>query len=1236
MACDDRQLSEAQRQAGFQQQRTGVMRAVRPFTGSPTLPNLLDYINRELYPAVKQSRDKVNDVYLQVTDNAPSANPLGYYFAEDTTNGDPTGGRIRLDSATQNTATTVRVSQVNGRAEDVLSWLDVMSGGATTPLGVITLFDAINPGRFLRFDLDTMVDQGAYWDLGVTPIESSHDNPFVEGEAIVVSFIAGVASSGTTVPSSSLTPIGPNTVLGNPTASTAAPTEISVADISVLGRMGLSGTGNLEDITVPDTATSTGETMFLKGNSARTALRFINFTLADLPLISDNRFIGNLTGATARPVYTDFADLNSDSIIYENTGKSFIREALTGDITAAQNNNATAFRSFSALSVLARAANSSGVPTELSTTAGSDAVLRESGSALSFGTIATGGLADDSVTNAKLAEMAANTVKANATSATANPTDFAVSTNTVLGRVAGDIVSAQLVNAQITDGTIANAKLADMTARTIKGRADGASTGAPTDLTGAQVGAILRFGNQVGDAVTTGSVATLTVAAGTNQVTFNSVSPVIHGINVPTEIGQLLIIQHIGSGSTTFVHESSTAGAAGQRLRLGPYSANTTALTISQNQSAVFTYDNRWLWLGSASAAFDGDKGDITVSGGGTVWTIDNDVVSNGKLRDSGALSVIGRSANSSGDPADISATAASGAVLRESGSVLGFGTVATAGIADAAVTDAKISNRTALSVFGRSANSSGVGADIAAANDGEILRRSGTAVGFGTIATAGIADDAVTNAKLANMAERRIKGRADSAGTGDPTDLTGAQVGAIHRWGNQVGDASTTGSVATLTVAASTNLYTFNSVSPTLHGISVPTEIGQTLAIQHIGSGSTTIVHESSSAGATGQRFRLGPFAANTSALVIRQGQTALFTYDNRWLWVGGAGALVDGDKGDVTVSSAGATFTIDNDAVSDAKLRNSAGVSVIGRSANSTGDPADIVASANDRVLLRRSNTLTFDQIIDGDIAAGTITLGKIVGIGANTVVGNNTGSATNPLEISIGTNSVLGRVAGNIVAAQVATGQVADAAITLAKQANLAQSRVIGRSEGAGTGVPEALTPTQVVAIIDGESPTWTGSHTFNGTLLTAGTSGDITLSSGGTFTLAASVQVQATSPFRVGDALTLTNVISPTISADTNDWSPSGIFSATIIRVSLTGGNYNLTGITATALDDHLKYLINVSSEADRQLTLVSGSASSSAANRFGIRDNAVLLPGEATTLWYDGDSSLWRILHLGRT
>lgn len=47
-------------------------------------------------------------------------------------------------------------------------------------------------------------------------------------------------------------------------------------------------------------------------------------------------------------------------------------------------------------------------------------------------------------------------------------------------------------------------------------------------------------------------------------------------------------------------------------------------------------------------------------------------------------------------------------------------------------------------------------------------------------VTTGKLADDAVTNAKLANMAEATVKGRAAAAGTGDPADLTAAELATI------------------------------------------------------------------------------------------------------------------------------------------------------------------------------------------------------------------------------------------------------------------------------------------------------------------------------------------------------------------------------------------------------------------------------------------------------------------------
>lgn len=60
----------------------------------------------------------------------------------------------------------------------------------------------------------------------------------------------------------------------------------------------------------------------------------------------------------------------------------------------------------------------------------------------------------------------------------------------------------------------------------------------------------------------------------------------------------------------------------------------------------------------------------------------------------------------------------------------------------------AQFGNGSALSVFGRASNSSGSRADIAG-TDGQVLRVSGTTLGFGTVAAAGLASDSVTTAKI-------------------------------------------------------------------------------------------------------------------------------------------------------------------------------------------------------------------------------------------------------------------------------------------------------------------------------------------------------------------------------------------------------------------------------------------------------------------------------------------------------
>jgi hypothetical protein len=61
----------------------------------------------------------------------------------------------------------------------------------------------------------------------------------------------------------------------------------------------------------------------------------------------------------------------------------------------------------------------------------------------------------------------------------------------------------------------------------------------------------------------------------------------------------------------------------------------------------------------SAGGISDGDKGDVTVSGGGTVWTVDSGVITNAKLADMATARFKGRTTAGTGAPEDLTGTQA-------------------------------------------------------------------------------------------------------------------------------------------------------------------------------------------------------------------------------------------------------------------------------------------------------------------------------------------------------------------------------------------------------------------------------------------------------------------------------------------------------------------------------------------------------------------------------------------------
>lgn len=102
-------------------------------------------------------------------------------------------------------------------------------------------------------------------------------------------------------------------------------------------------------------------------------------------------------------------------------------------------------------------------------------------------------------------------------------------------------------------------------------------------------------------------------------------------------------------------------------------------------------------------------------------------------------------------------------------------------------------------------------------------------------------------------------------------------------------------------------------------------------------------------------------------------------------------------------------------------------------------------------------------------------------------------------------------------------------------------------------------------------------------------------------------------------------TLSGDISASINANTDDWAPTGLSGASVIRVT-TDASRNLTGITGGA-DGRVLVLLNVGSFP----LVLMDDATSTATNRFQLNSDYTLLPDTGVVLQYDSTSTRWRAI-----
>jgi hypothetical protein len=272
-------------------------------------------------------------------------------------------------------------------------------------------------------------------------------------------------------------------------------------------------------------------------------------------------------------------------------------------------------------------------------------------------------------------------------------------------------------------------------------------------------------------------VATTNIANAATTLTLGS-STAAQTVNVSTGItpsGSTKTV-NIGTnsavGSTTNVTLGSSSGTSTVAIQgNATVSGNTTTTGLVTANGGITVPSGQTLTVSSG--------GTLSVAGafalsGDTIQTseIATNAVTNAIIRQSAARSVVGNSTNATANVADISATASTDAVLRESGGAIGFGTVATAGIADSAVATAKIAD---AAVTTAKIADDAVTADKLRDDASTDTNRAVTTnhIRTNAVTTAKITDSNVTYAKIQNVsATDRLLGRS-TAGAGVVEEIT-------------------------------------------------------------------------------------------------------------------------------------------------------------------------------------------------------------------------------------------------------------------------------------------------------------------------------------------------------------------------------------------------------------------------------------------------------------------------------
>lgn len=176
--------------------------AITPYSGDlplrsdpPSFPaNAEDYVTWQegtMVPEINATVDGMNATAAAMSVIAAGgAMTMAYTFSSTTTDADPGAGYLRLNNATQDNSTVIRLDLIGA---DGSTWTDAINAfddSTSTVKGKIMLQKLSDPGAWLLFDMLSLASPSGYRNLTVSLVAASLANPFNDGDELILKFTA--------------------------------------------------------------------------------------------------------------------------------------------------------------------------------------------------------------------------------------------------------------------------------------------------------------------------------------------------------------------------------------------------------------------------------------------------------------------------------------------------------------------------------------------------------------------------------------------------------------------------------------------------------------------------------------------------------------------------------------------------------------------------------------------------------------------------------------------------------------------------------------------------------------------------------------------------------------------------------------------------------------------------------------------------------------------------------------